>query len=611
MAKHFTVNTADREKQLFQRRALISIGIAFAMAVGLVVRLNYLQVDEHQRYSTLSEKNQQTVLPLDPNRGLIFDRNGILLATNAPVFSLEIIPPRVSNLKDTIKRLQEVIPIAPEELDAFYKQLHQRHRYDAIPLKIKLTSDEVAKFYVNQYQFPGVVVKAQLIRNYPYADAMVDVLGFVGRINENDLKHVNMANYGATNYIGKVGIEKFFENELHGTTGYEWVETDAGGRTVRVLQHDSPIAGKNLYLTIDIGLQLEAKKALGNERGSIVAMDPRTGEILALVSNPTYDPNLFVNGMPANIYNVLRASPEQPLFNRAIRGQYPLASTVKPFMALGGLEAGAITPQFRIQDPGFIQLYNHTYRDWKKHGHGTVDVTRAIIISCDTFFYQLGMKLGIERAGSTLRSFGYGAPTGIELGEELPGLVPSPAWKRRKLGQPWYLGDTIVFGIGQGYMLATPLQMAAAVMDIANRGIRYQPHLLLKQVSTTGKETVTKPTTLPPIVASDKNWDIVVNGMVRVMTEGTGRPFGTPKGYTVAGKTGTGQVYSTRGEEVVRKNLPKNLQDNSMFIAFAPVENPQIAIAVVVEHSPGTAKLLARDILDYWFLREHPDESKH
>jgi len=601
--KRATLHHPGQEKDLFQRRAFISIVLIFILCGLLILRLNYLQVEEHQRYTTLSEKNQQTVLPLDPTRGLIYDRNGTLIATNVPVFSLEVIPPRVKNLKDTLRRLQTIIPLSPEELDAFYKQLHQRHRYDAIPLKIKLTPDEVAEFYVNQYQFPGVVVQAQLIRNYPYGDALVDVLGFVGRINENDLKHVNMANYGATNYIGKLGIEKYYENELHGTTGYEWVETDAGGRTVRVLQNEPAVPGKNLYLTIDAGLQLAAKRALGNERGSIVVIDTRTGGLLAMVSNPTYDPNLFVNGMPSNIYKELRESPDQPLFNRSIRGQYPLASTIKPFLALGALNAEVVTPQFRITDPGFVQMYNHTYRDWQKHGHGVVDISKAIIISCDTFFYLLSMKLGVDRADEILHSFGYGEPTGIDLGEELPGLVPSPAWKRKRWGQPWYLGDTIVFGIGQGYMLTTPLQMAAATMGLANRGIRYQPHLVAKEINADGKEIITQPNKLPPIEASEKNWDLVLNAMQRVITEGTARRFGIPQGYTVAGKTGTGQVYSTRGVEQNKKNLPKNLQDNSMFIAFAPVENPEVAIAVVMEHSPGTAKLVARDVLDYWFLR--------
>ncbi len=604
MAKRFTLNNPDKEKRQFQRRAIISVIIVLALVAAVIFRLEYLQIQQHARYTNLSQKNQQTVLPLAPTRGLIYDRNGVLLASNTPVFSLELIPHRVEDLKKTIAELQTMITISDEDIEAFHKQLNQRHRYDAIPLKIKLNQEEVARFYVNQSRFPGVVIRAQLIRTYPYADAMVDVLGFVGRINERDLMHVNMTNYGATNYIGKVGIEKFYEDELHGITGYEWVETDAGGRTMRVLQNEPPIAGKDMYLTIDSGLQLEAKKALGNEQGAIVAIQPQTGEVLAMVSNPTYDPNLFVNGMPSTIYTQLRNDPSQPLFNRAIRGQYPLASTIKPFLALGGLITKTTTPEFRIKDPGYVKLYNHTYRDWRKGGHGIVNLNRAIVISCDTYFYLLAMRMGITRMGTILRQFGFGEDTGLDIGEELPGLIPSPKWKKRKMGQSWYLGDTLISGIGQGYMLTTPIQLAVATTGLANRGARYQPHLLKKTISAKGTQTSTKPTTLSPVVASKKNWGEIIRGMHGVMTHGTGRKFGFPKQYTVAGKTGTGQVFSTHGVKVDTKNLPKHLRDHSMFIAFAPVDNPKIAIAVVVEHSPGTATKIARDVIDYWLIRE-------
>lgn len=612
MPKRITLKDHQREISLYYRRAIVAMGLILLMAAGLVARLYYLQVIEHSLFTTLSEKNQVTLLPIPPNRGLIYDRNGILIAENTPVFSLEMIPDKVANIQETLKQLGQIINITPDDIAAFNKQLKQHRRFDSVPIKVKLDEQDIAKFYVNQYRFPGVMVRAQLIRYYPLGPNFVDVLGYVGRINEQEAQKIDPVNYAATNFIGKLGIEKHYEDILHGRVGYQEVETDAGGRIVRVLKRIPPIPGENLYLSIDANLQISAQKALGDNYGAVVAIDPNNGEILAMVSNPGYDPNLFVQGISQQDYQALQNAPGKPLYNRTVRGQYPIASTIKPYLALEALNSRTIDLNFKINDPGYYSLPGsaHVYRDWKKGGHGVVNVMKAVPVSCDTFFYTVGVKMGITHIHGILTDFGFGKPTGIDLDEELGGLIPDPAWKRRVKNQPWYMGDTVISSIGQGFMLTTPLQLANGVSQVAMRGEGYQVHLLMQTQDAKGNIKKVAPIPLTPIRIDSNVWDEVIEAMHNVTQPGgTAASIGNAP-YLFAGKTGTGQVFSTFGKGTPKANiLPKNLRDNTMFIAFAPLDKPQIAIGIVAENSHD-AKYIGRKVLDAYFSR-HPYDGTH
>lgn len=599
-----------KEVGLFNRRLLAASIFVTASLCLLFFRLCYLQIIQHSTYTTLSEKNQVTLLPIAPNRGLIYDRNGMLLAQNIPVFSLDVIPDKIDNLKQTIKELGKIIEITPEDEEQFYKQLKQHRRFDTVSLKLKLTEEEVAKFYVNQYRFSGVFVRARLMRYYPMGSSLVNVVGYVGRINEQELQHLDQADYAATDFIGKLGIESFYEDLLHGHVGYQEVETDASGRIVRVLKRIPPQPGANLYLSVDTKLQFAAEKALGEDYGAVVAIKPSTGEVLAMASNPNYDPNLFVKGMSSAEYKAVQDAPGRPLYNRTLRGLYPFGSTIKPFLALEALNSHTIDNNFKIRDPGYFSLPGsaHVYRDWKKGGHGVVDVVRAITISCDVFFYTVGLKMGISHIDAILNDFGFGHLTGIDIGEELPGLVPSPEWKRKAKGQAWYQGDTVISAIGQGYMLTTPLQLANGAAKIAMRGQAYKPHLLIKSQDAQGQFHEIMPVPSSVVNAEPQFWDTIITGMKGVVSPGgTAGRLANPH-YTLAGKTGTAQVYSTHGKGEM-KNLPKNLRDNTLFIAFAPVDNPQIAVGVIVENS-HEAKMVAKKLLDTYFNVETGDENK-
>ncbi len=605
MARRLTFKDHRPEIKLFQHRLLIATILIFALALALISRLVYLQIVQHALYTTLSQKNQLTLVPIPPNRGLIYDRNGVLIAQNVPAFSLEIIPDKVKNLSKTITELQKLVSITPDDLKAFYKQLKQHRRFDSVPLRLKLNDDELARFYVNQYRFPGVAVTAQMIRYYPLGAYLVDVLGYVGRINEQELTQIDTTNYSGTNFIGKLGIEKSYESILHGKVGYQQAETDASGRIVRVMNRIAPVQGDTLYLSIDSGLQIAAQEALGQNNGAVVVINPQNGDVLALASNPSYDPNLFVQGIPNTIYQSLRDNPDRPLYNRALRGLYPMGSTIKPFLALEGLSSGVVTPTFHINDPGYYMLpgSSHVYRDWRKGGHGIVNVQKAITVSCDTFFYTLGVNMGIARIHKMMTNFGYGDLTGIDVDEELGGIMPDPEWKRKNKGEPWYLGDTVVSSIGQGYTLVTPLQQANAVGQISMRGKGYLPHLLSRRLHSDGTMTLFKPKRAQPINVDTSIWDLVFTGMQNVVKPGgTAASLGNAP-YTLAGKTGTAQVFSTHGVKSDKnEQLPKNLRDNTLFIAFAPVINPQIAIGVVEENSHD-AKLIAKAVMDYYFAR--------
>lgn len=567
-----------------------------------------MQISEFKRYQTLSLKNQMSVIPIAPPRGVILDRNGVLLAENIPVYVLEITPERVKDMKQTLTKLRELIPsITDEDIDSFNKTRLQNRSFVPIPIKLKLSQEEVATFASNQYHFPGVSIKARLMRHYPLGEITAHALGYVGRINIQELKQVDSTNYRATNFIGKAGIEKYYEDILHGKVGYQMVETDVSGRTLRIINKVNPHSGAKLYLSIDARLQEAAYNALKDKRGAVVVINSRNGEVLAMVSSPSFDPNIFVSGVSKADYKVLSNALQRPLFNRAVRGVYPPASTIKPFVGLAGLDKGFITTTTEIYDPGKYKLptSSHVYRDWKKTGHGVINFKRAITVSCDTFFYQLGNKMGISNIEDMLVKFGLGQLTHVDLHEEANGVIPSARWKRQTKGVSWYPGDTLISAIGQGFMLATPLQMANATASLSQHGQRFRPHLLIKTVnSDTNEMEEYKPFEEYPVSLRDEaNWDVVIDAMHSVLTsnEGTGYRFGRNPPYPVAGKTGTAQVYSGRQYEKAKyEDIPEHLRDNSLFIAFTPVEKPEIAIAVVVENDT-IASTVARKVLDTYY----------
>lgn len=604
------------ESQLHHFRLSLLIAFLIILSLVLVLRLAYLQFSQFKRYATLSLKNQMSILPIAPPRGVILDKNGVILADNAPVYVLEIIPERIKNLDDTLQKLKALLPsITQDDIDNFIHARKQHHAYDPIPFKLKLSQEDVAIFASNQYQFPGISIKARLMRYYPLGATTAHLLGYVGRINEQELQQFDNANYRATNFIGKAGIEKYYENLLHGQVGYQLVETDVSGRTLRILSKQPPISGAKLYLTIDARLQQAAFLALEDKRGAVVAMSPHNGDILAMVSSPSYDPNLFVNGISNQDYQLLANSPDRPLYNRAVRGLYPPASTIKPFIAITGLEKGTITADTKIYDPGWYKLpgVSHSYRDWKRTGHGIVNLKRAITVSCDPYFYQLGNKIGISAIEDMLVQFGFGQLTHVDLFEEAPGLVPSPNWKRRTKGAHWYPGDTLITSIGQGFMLASPLQLANATASLSQHGQRFRPHLLGQTVRDHGDIHAFKPVEEYPVqLKDDEYWTIVSDAMQDVIAsnEGTaGYRYGRTTPYTIAAKTGTAQVFS--GDQYEKKqysDIPIALRNHTLFIAFAPVENPEIALAVLVEND-SSAVSIARKVIDAYFeLKTHENK---
>jgi penicillin-binding protein 2 len=611
--KRTPIKNYHQEIQLVSQRSIAALVLMVILVIMLICRLVYLQLNQHALYTTLSQKNSLDLIPVEPTRGLIYDRNGILLAENLPVFSLDVIPYKAGNLPKALSEIAKLVPLNDTDIVQFQKQLKQHRRFDEIPLKLRLSESEVAKFSENLYRFPGFIIKARLIRHYPFDATFSHVLGYVGRINIDELEDIDTTNYSATNYIGKLGIEKYYEDELHGRVGYQQAENDASGEPIRVLNQINPIPGKNLFLTLDSRLQIAVEKFLQGHRGAVVAIQPGTGQVLALVSQPGYDPNSFVAGISTQDFTQLQNSPDRPLYNRALRGLYPLASTIKPFFALEGLDSGVITPNTTIFDPGWFQLKNseHIFHDWRRHGHGTVNLNKAIINSCDTYFYELASRLGIGRMDHILSEFGFGELTGIDLDEELPGIVASPAWKKRVKGVSWYEGDTIISGIGQGYMQATPLQLANAMSIIANAGDRYTPYLLMG-TQEPGKHFVPQPPTPHSklVLTNPNNWTIVSTALQGVVNspDGTGKKL-SHAAYTVAAKTGTAQVYSFKknhydveeGEES-QDNIPEKLRDHHWLIAYAPIDHPQIAIAVLVESS-NEATAIAREILDYYLLQ--------
>jgi penicillin-binding protein 2 len=604
------------ESQNQRLRLNLLIALLLILSLILVLRLAFLQISEYKRYQTLSLKNQMSVIPIAPPRGVILDRNGVLLAENIPVYVLEIIPEHVKNIKDTLERLRRLLPsITDDDLNNFNRAKTQNRSFVPIPIKLKLSQEDVAVFASNQYHFSGVSIKARLMRHYPLDRVTAHALGYVGRINIPELKQVDATNYRATNFIGKAGVEKYYEELLHGKVGYQMVETDVSGRTLRVINKIPPVSGSKIYLSIDMRLQQAAYDALKDNRGAAVVIDSHNGEILALVSSPSFDPNLFVSGVSSKDYKILSNALQRPMFNRAVRGVYPPASTIKPFVGLAGLDKGFVTPNFEIYDYGKYKLptASHIYRDWKKTGHGAINFKRAITVSCDTYFYTLGTKMGITHIAQMLEQFGLGTLTQVDLHEEANGIVPTIAWKRKMKGVSWYPGDTVISSIGQGFMLATPLQIANATATLSQHGTRFRPHLLIKTVNSDNGETQAyQPIIEKQIKLNDEaNWGLVAEAMHNVLTssEGTGRRFGSNPPYPMAGKTGTAQVHSGRQYEKSRyEDIPEALRDNSLFIGFSPVEHPNIAIAVVVEND-FAASVVARKIMDTYY-QIHPLEKE-
>lgn len=596
----------QRERRLVTTRALVAGALVILGFALILLRLLHLQVNRHEYFSVLSQDNRVKVQPVPPTRGLIYDTKGRLLADNHPSFALEITLEKVEDLAQTIDALSELIRIEEKDRARFARLRRQRMRFQGVPIRLNLTEAEVARFAVNGHRFAGVDVRAELIRTYPYGALTAHALGYVGRINEQELASIDTSQYAGTNFIGKVGTEKTHETLLHGRVGYQQVEVNARGRILRTLESTPPQPGQDLLLYLDVSLQQAATDALGGRRGVVVAMDPRDGGVLALVSEPSFDPNLFVEGISHADYRELLYSPDKPLFNRAVRGQYPPGSTVKPFIGLGGLALGVVGPEKTTYCPGYFSLpgQRHRFRCWRRGGHGAVTLEQAMVQSCDVYFYSLAHQMGIGQLHEFLSRFGFGTRTGIDVSGELPGLLPSPEWKQRVRKRLWYPGETLILGIGQGSFLATPLQLAAATAALANRGRFIQPRLA--RASRLPGTAAAQPLPLASrrVDAGDpRNWDRMIADMTQVVEgrRGTARRIRSPH-YRIAGKTGTAQVFTVgQKESYDAAKVPERMRDHALFTAFAPVEDPRIVIAVLVEnggHGGATAAPVARQVMD-------------
>lgn len=617
MNHYVELKNHQREIYYFRLRLILSLGFVGVMLLVLLLRLFYLQVFRHEYFSTLSESNRIYIVPIVPNRGLILDRNGVVMAKNYSGYTLEIAPNKVTDLDRLIAELSKLIQITPKDIKRFKKLLTERQALDTLPIRSRLTDEEVAHIAAQLFRFPGVEIKARLFREYPFSDGTSHLLGYVGRINQKDIDQLEEAeaasNYMGSDYIGKTGIEQSYEKELHGMTGFEQVEVDAGGRAVRVLRSTSPQSGSNLMLTLDAKLQEVAEQAFGDYRGALVAIDPTNGEVLAFVSKPGYDPALFIDGIDIETWDELNNSPDTPLNNRALRGQYPPGSTIKPFMALASLHYGIRSPARTISDPGYFMLPGNTrqYRDWKTGGHGSVDLFKSIVVSCDTYYYGLATEMGIDNMHSYLSSFGFGIKTGLDMEGETSGLLPSAEWKMKRHNQIWYPGDTVSAGIGQGYNLVTPLQLAFATATLANDGVAFRPHMV-KEIRRARSE---------PVLTEHKQlFDLQIDPahikLVKEAMEAVTKPGGTAAGagygvsYRMAGKTGTAQVVAMKqGEKFDEKKVSEYNRDHAWFITFAPVDKPRIAMAVLAEnggHGGSTAAPIARKVLDYYLLGKLP-----
>jgi penicillin-binding protein 2 len=618
MKKRVEFKNHQREIFHFQLRLVIGIGFVSVLLAILLLRFFYLQAVRHGYYQTLSESNRIAIVPIVPNRGLILDRNGVVLARNYSGYTLEINPNKTADIEATINDLSKLVAITNKDRKRFNKLLAESHNFETLVIRNRLSDEEIARFAAQQYRFPGVEIKARLFRDYPFGEKTSHLIGYIGRINDTEVSQLEAsdlsANYRGSDYIGKTGLEQSYESDLHGTTGIEQVEVDAGGRAVRMVSSTAPVSGNTLILSIDAKLQEIAEQSFGNYRGALVAIDPNNGEVLAFVSKPGYDPNPFIDGIDTQSWDELNNSPDVPLNNRALRGQYPPGSTIKPFMALAALNFHTRKPEQTISDNGVYYLpgSRRQYRDWKAGGHGIVNMFKAIQMSCDTYFYGLATDLGIDNIFDFLSRFGFGKQTGIDMEGETSGLLPSQEWKMKRYQQIWYPGDTVSVGIGQGYTLVTPLQLALATATLANNGVAYQPHLVKEVQSPKSSENrfIAKNPTYD-LNINPKDLDLVRRAMVAVtQTGGTAvyASLGAP--YQIAGKTGTAQVVAMKqGEKYDVKKVDERLRDHAWFIAYAPADKPKIAMAVLVEnggHGGGTAAPIARKVLDYYLLGKVP-----
>ncbi|WP_455230172.1 penicillin-binding protein 2 [Geopseudomonas aromaticivorans] len=610
----------ERDARLVRNRAIVGALFVLLLTGALVARLFYLQVIQYEHHTTLAENNRIHVQPLPPSRGRIYDRNGVVIADNRPSFSLTVSRERAGDWQQALDTIVEVLELGPEERSLFEKRVRQGRRpFEPVPILFELTEEQIARTAVNQFRLPGVDVVAQLVRHYPQGEHFAHSVGYVGRINEQELKKLDPVDYSGTHHIGKTGAEKFYEDLLHGQVGYEEVETNARGRVLRVLKHTDPVPGKDITLSLDLKLQLAAEAALAGRRGAVIAIEPATGGVLAMASQPSFDPNLFVTGIGSKDYAALRDSIDRPLYNRVLRGLYPPGSTVKPQVALAGLDAGVVNAGTRVFDPGYYQLpgNTHKYRNWNRSGDGWVSLDLALARSNDTYFYDLAIKLGIDRLHQYMTAFGLGQRVSLDLAEESAGLMPSREWKRINRRQGWYPGETVITGIGQGYMLTTPLQLAQATALVASHGQWRRPRLLrdadgMSAEQLMDAELLERRETPPDIVAKDpKYWNLVTHGMVEVVhgARGTARKVGLGSPYLIAGKSGTAQVVAIRqGEKYDRSKVRDRHRDHALFVAFAPADDPKIAVAVMVENGEsgsGVAGPVAKQVLDAWLLDEN------
>ena len=608
MTQPIRLKDHEKDARLVRSRVVVGVIVVVALICVLIARLYYLQVVQYEYHSTLSENNRVHVQPIPPTRGLIFDRNGVVIADNRPSFSLSMTRERSGDWQQVLDSIVEVLQLTPEDRALFEKRMKQGRRpFEPVPILFELNEEQIARIAVNQFRLPGVEVVAQLVRHYPQGAHFAHSVGYMGRINEKELKTLDPVNYSGTHYIGKTGIERFYEAELHGQVGYEEVETNARGRVLRVLKRTDPIPGKDIVLSLDIKLQEAAEEALAGRRGAVVALNPMTGEVLAMVSQPSFDPNLFVTGISFKAYAELRDSIDRPLFNRILRGLYPPGSTIKPAVAIAGLDSGVITGSSRVYDPGYYQLpnYDHKYRNWNRSGDGYVDLDTAIMRSNDTYFYDLAHKLGIDRLSSYMNQFGIGQKVSLDMFEESAGLMPSREWKRATRRQAWFPGETLILGIGQGYMQSTPLQLAQATALIASKGKWTRPHL----AKTIDGVPPVDPNPMPDIVLRDpSNWAKVSHGMQQVVhgARGTARVAGVGAQYLIAGKSGTAQVVAIKqGEKYDRSKVQERHRDHALFVGFAPANNPQIAVSVMIENGEAGSRVaspVVRKVMDAWLL---------
>ncbi|WP_168378318.1 penicillin-binding protein 2 [Acinetobacter cumulans] len=606
MKQHYPLKNVQQEKRIYRNRVVISIGIVSFFMLLLVARYAYLQIKSYETFSTAADQNRIRLQPLAPSRGYIYDRNGVLLADNYPVFSATMSRADVEDIDDTVERLTPLLELTPEDIERFKSRIKTSKKTERVSIKLNLNENDIARFSEVKYQFPGVNIETQMTRYYPHGELFAHVIGYVGRINDKELKTIDKDLYAGSNLIGKIGVEKSYEELLHGMPGNESVEADAFGNVLRHLGRKDPIRGNDLYLSLDYGLQMVASEQLADRRGAIVAIDPRTGEILALVSSPSFNPNLFVTGISSKDYSELRDSLDQPLYNRAVQGAYPPGSTIKPMFGLGGIHYGLVDWSTAISDPGYFTLPgdSHRFRDHKKTGHGSVNLHKAQVVSCDTYFYVLSYRMGIEKMNTWMRQFGFGEKTGVDLPSESTGLYPNPEWKLRTRKSNWLKGETISVSIGQGAFTATPLQLAMATAITANQGSHVTPHVLRESKGAKVHKVHNAPNGRIQFNGKPDDWIKMRDAMIDVVQTGTGRGIRTPM-YQIAGKTGTAQVKSiAQGKRYNESLLTERQLDHGLFVGFAPAEKPEIAIAVVWENGRhgGSAAQIAKPMFDYWLL---------